>query len=317
MARRVTAHAVSARRSDAVHICATGIGSALGLRAMLRSLWFGGALVLSNPADAPEAIRRHDVRSMTIVPVSLQRVLAALPDAAAPPPSLRVIEVSGSALPPALAEMAARRLCPNVVVEYGSTECGLVASAPVAALGGAARAVGFLHADVAVEVVDDSGRRLPPGAEGLLRIRTGAEIDGYFRDPEGTAQAFRDGWFCGGDIGTLSRDGVVSVTGRRGDLINNGGEKISPHEVEDALLALPQVIEAAAFGVPDRMGVTQVWAAIVAAQDVPAATLNALCRARLGLHAPKFVLQVRELPRNANGKVLREELARQAATLQL
>lgn len=312
MARRVTAHAVSARRAEAAHICATGIGSALGFRAALRSLWFGGTLVLSNPADAAEAIRLHQVRSMTIAPISLQHLLGALPADARPLPSLDVVEVSGSALPPALAAAARQRLCPNIVTEYGSTECGLVASAPVAMLGGDPRAVGFLHADVEVRVTDDDGRDLPAGAEGLLCVRTGAEIAGYFRDPAGTAAAFRDGWYCGGDIGRLSPAGVLSVTGRRGDLINAGGEKISPHVVEDVLLTLPQVREAAAFGVTDRMGVTQVWAAIVADGAVATDRLSRLCGETLGLHAPKFILQLRGLPRNGNGKVLRDELARYA-----
>jgi long-chain acyl-CoA synthetase len=87
-----------------------------------------------------------------------------------------------------------------------------------------------------------------------------------------------------------------------------GGNKVSPQVIEDVLLSLPQVTEAAAFGVPDRMGVVQIWAAIVAATPVDMAVLQAARRAKLADKAPKFALQVKGLPRNANGKILRTEL---------
>jgi acyl-coenzyme A synthetase/AMP-(fatty) acid ligase len=86
--------------------------------------------------------------------------------------------------------------------------------------------------------------------------------------------------------------------------------------IEDVLLSLPQVTDAAAFGVPDRMGAVQIWAAIVADTRVETAVLNAICRERLAEKSPKFILQVKALPRNANGKVVRDELVKFAMTQQ-
>ena len=159
-------------------------------------------------------------------------------------------------------------------------------------------------------------RPLPPNTEGILRIRGANVIAGYVGDEAASAAVFRDGWFYCGDIGAVSPDGLLTVSGRDGDFINAGGNKLSPLVVEDVLLSLPQVTEAAAFGVPDRMGVVQIWAAIVSAAPVEMTVLQALCRDRLAEKAPKFIIQIKGLPRNANGKLVRAELIRFAAERQ-
>jgi acyl-CoA synthetase (AMP-forming)/AMP-acid ligase II len=127
---------------------------------------------------------------------------------------------------------------------------------------------------------------------------------------------FWHGWFYNGDIGSVSPDGLLTITGCSGDFINSGGNKVAARVIEDVLMAMPEVTEAAAFGAPDRLGVGQIWAAIVAGVRVENAARNAVCHAHLGDKAPKFILQIKGLPRNANGKVMREELIRFAATQQ-
>src|SRR6202012_2104234 len=87
------------------------------------------------------------------------------------PPSLEMIEVSGSALPPGLATMARQKLCDRLFSHFGATEAGGIASGPVSAFGGAQGAVGYVHAGMQVEAVDPDGRNLPPNTEGILRIR--------------------------------------------------------------------------------------------------------------------------------------------------
>ena len=308
IARRVFSNGLSMGPPEPIHICAVGFGITWGFCSVLRTFWNGGTLVLTNPAQAVAAIRRHQVNSMVIAPVSLRAVVSALPGDSVPPPSLRSIEVGGSLLPPRLHELVRQTLCGSVVSYFGSTETGGIASGPWTALQGIEGAVGIVHAGVEVQAVDADDRLLPHGTAGVLRIRGANTVTGYLDEAVAPTGIFRRGWFYPGDVGAVTADGIVSVTGRVSDFINAGGVKISPKVIEDVLLAVPDVTEAVAFGVPDRMGVVQIWAAIVAPVTIPHAVLTAACRENLGRRAPKFVLQIRELPRNANGKVLRDEL---------
>jgi acyl-coenzyme A synthetase/AMP-(fatty) acid ligase len=300
-----------------VHICAVGMGITWGCTQVLRTFWSGGTLVLSNPAQAVLAIQRHKVGSVAIAPVSLRAIVGALPDDAQPLPSLVSVEVSGSALPSPLRALAEQRLCPRLVSHYGATEAGGIASGPFAALGGDPRVVGLVHPGVVVQAVDAEDRPLPPGADGILRISGANCIAGHLGDDAAASDsAFRNGWFYCGDIGSVSDNGLLTVGGRAGEFINSGGTKVSPRLIEDVLLSLPEVTDAAAFGVPDNLGMVQIWAAIVADARVETAALKAICRTRLAEKSPKFILQIKALPRNANGKVMREELIRFAMTQQ-
>jgi acyl-CoA synthetase (AMP-forming)/AMP-acid ligase II len=316
MAARVTDSWLAVGRVPAVQICAIGLGITWGCTRMLRTFWTGGTLVLTNPREAISAIRRHKVNALSIAPISLQQVLTAMPTGGARPPSLEMIEVSGSALPDGLAAVVRQRLCDTLFSHFGATEAGGIASGPLSAFGGAQGAVGYVHAGMRVEAVDPDGRPLPQNSEGILRISGANVIGGYVGDTEASAAVFRDGWFYCGDIGSVSPDGLLTITGRDGDFINAGGNKVSPVVIENVLLSLPQVTDAAAFGVPDRMGVVQIWAAIVSATPVDMAALQALCRAKLADKAPKFILQIKGLPRNANGKIVRTELVRFASQRQ-
>ena len=101
---------------------------------------------------------------------------------------------------------------------------------------------------------------------------------------------------------------MLSLAGRTHEVINSGGVKLSPHVIEEALLTLPLVTDAAAFGVPDAAGIEQPWAAIVAAAPIDNAVLTAFCQKVLPGRAPKVILQMQALPRNASGKVQRDLL---------
>jgi acyl-coenzyme A synthetase/AMP-(fatty) acid ligase len=316
MARRVYSHWLSAGPSEPVHICGVGHGFAWGFRSVLRTFWSGGTLVLTNPARAVAAIRRHNAGSLAIAPVSLQTVIGAMPGDSEPLPSLKAIEVGGAVLSAGLYEQVRRKLCGNVVSFFGSTETGGVASASLPMPHGVEGAVGYVHGGVEVQAVDAGDRPLPPGTEGILRVRSDGCITRYFGDEGPSATVFRDGWFYPGDVGSVAQDGIMTVRGRVSDFINAGGIKINPHVIEDVLLTLPDVTDAAAFGVPDRLGVIQIWAAIVAPVTIPSPMVSTFCRQKLGSNAPKFVLQVNALPRNENGKVARDELIRFALTQQ-
>lgn len=315
VARRVFANILAPGGPDpCARIVALDLGIVWGFTAVLRTLWQGGTLVLTNPREAVTRIPRHRVRTIVTSPSGLRALLDALPPESRPFPGLETIEIGGSALPGPLRDAAIARLCPGLISHLGSTEAGGIASTPIAALGSRPGAIGFVNPDVTVEVVDPDHRPLPPGTEGMLRVGGPLVVAGYEGAAEATAASFRDGWFYPGDLGTVWADGMLCLAGRESDVINCGGVKISTNAVEAVLLSLPGVSDAAAFGVPDAVGLIQLWAAIVAPGPIGAAELSRFCAARLPGQVPRMILQMKALPRNANGKVRKDLLAAYART---
>jgi acyl-CoA synthetase (AMP-forming)/AMP-acid ligase II len=157
-----------------------------------------------------------------------------------------------------------------------------------------------------VEIRDAEGQPCPPGTAGDVWHRGPSLMLGYRKDPVATAAALQDGWLRTGDSGYLDADGYLYLLGRTTEVINRGGVKISPPEIEEALLTHPAVREAAVLGVPDRY-YGQVVAAVVALRAGERATPEALqahCRAHLAHYkVPVRVDIVPALPRNMMGKV--------------
>jgi oxalate---CoA ligase len=131
-------------------------------------------------------------------------------------------------------------------------------------------------------------------------------IEGYRDNPEANAAAFRDGWFRTGDSGWLSADGYLTLEGRIKELINRGGEKISPHEVEEALLAHPAVSETVVYSVADEKYGERVAAAVVASGEAGVDDLEDHCAARLAdFKVPAEIHVVSEIPKGPTGKIQR------------
>ena len=137
---------------------------------------------------------------------------------------------------------------------------------------------------------------------------TEANASGYFDDPEATRSTFRNGWFYSGDIGTVTEDGVLCVSGRTGEIINAGGVKVSPRAIEEVLRRHPDVIDAAAFPVRNAVGLVEPCAAVVARRRLAPDEMGRFCANALGTASPRTFLQVDNLPRNANGKVAMQVL---------
>lgn len=290
-------------------IFAAGPYGAYGFRDTLRVLGQGGLVVfVTSIADTLACIPRHEVNYLVAAPALVQRMAAARPVDAGPFPSLAFIEVGGSHLPPAVWQAARARLCRNILSTYGATESGSVAAALMQDLLDHPHAVGRIYPGVEVQAVDADDRPLPAGTEGILRIRSDLCVDRYLHDPVASAEVFRDGWFYPGDQGAVAADGRLDVTGRVTEVINHGGDKISPHAIEGVLLAQPGVVDAAAFGVPDAEGMMEIWAAVVVEPTFEEDSFRRACGERLRAHAPKFFFKLPVLPRNAGGKVMREEL---------
>jgi acyl-CoA synthetase (AMP-forming)/AMP-acid ligase II len=165
-----------------------------------------------------------------------------------------------------------------------------------------------------LRITDDAGRDVPVGDIGELRVRGPQVVQGYWRDPEATAAALGDGWLHTGDLARLDDEGFCIIVGRSKDVIIRGGENIYAVEVENALFSHPAVTDAAVVSLPhDRLGEEPgAMVQIAAGLDVEAPDLDAWLRERLAGFKIPVLLRFHDgpLPRNANGKVLKNEVRR-------
>ncbi|MFF3405455.1 acyl-CoA synthetase [Streptomyces sp. NPDC002742] len=162
---------------------------------------------------------------------------------------------------------------------------------------------------VDARVVDEDGKDVPDGTPGEVVYRSPQLCEGYWDKPEETAEAFRDGWFHSGDLAVRDAHGYFTVVDRVKDVINSGGVLVASRQVEDALYTHEQVAEVAVVGLPDERWIEAVTAVVVPRGEVTEDELIAHAREKLAhFKAPKRVLFVDELPRNASGKILKREL---------
>ena len=229
-------------------------------------------------------------------------------------PSLQAFACGGAEVPPALIYRAAEvfERCRAFRV-FGSSEVPLVTLGFVGEeqLDLAATTDGEVH-DYQVKVVDDEGREVAPGAEGELMIKGAAMFLGY-ADPNQNAESFdAQGYFATGDLGRLTADNAIVITGRKKDLINRGGEKISAKEVEDILHQLPQVHEAAVVSMPHmRLGETLcVYVILRQGQQLSLAQMVQLVGATgvARQKIPEELVVLDDFPRTASGKVRKDQL---------
>ncbi|MFE9097447.1 acyl-CoA synthetase [Streptomyces sp. NPDC007264] len=162
---------------------------------------------------------------------------------------------------------------------------------------------------VEAKLVDEEGKDVPDGEPGEIVYRSPQLCEGYWDKPEESADAFRDGWFHSGDLAVRDADGYFTIVDRVKDVINSGGVLVASRQVEDALYTHGGVAETAVIGLPDERWIEAVTAVVVPRGEVTEAELLAHAREKLAhFKAPKRVLFVDELPRNASGKILKREL---------
>ncbi|MCX5126582.1 fatty acyl-CoA synthetase [Streptomyces sp. NBC_00347] len=162
---------------------------------------------------------------------------------------------------------------------------------------------------VEARVVDEDGAEVPDGTAGEVVYRSPQLCLGYWNDAEATKKAFRDGWFRSGDLAVRDPEGYFTVVDRVKDVINSGGVLVASRQVEDVLYTHPGVAEAAVVGLPDERWIEAVTAVVVPRDGVTEAELLAYAREKLAhFKAPKRILFVDALPRNASGKILKRTL---------
>jgi acyl-coenzyme A synthetase/AMP-(fatty) acid ligase len=219
--------------------------------------------------------------------------------------SLQTILVTGARIGREGVKRIRAALCRNVINEYGSTEGGVVATAPFDLIDGIAGAVGFILPWTELQIVNEAGESLPHGQDGIIRYRTPQ----FLGNVVPKAGPVTEHWFYPGDVGRLTEDGILCVTGRTSDIINLGGVKVSARRIEEVLETMEGVREAAACGVEDAAGMERLWAAVIANGPVDAAALKSKAQAHpdIGSNLSElFVLP--ELPRGDIGKVQKPRL---------
>lgn len=228
--------------------------------------------------------------------------------------SLRFISTAGAPITTNVLQRMQAVLGVPVLEHYGSSETAQVASNRPPPGPSKPGTVGIPWPDI-VAIIGTDGRPLPAGHQGVVLVRGPSVTSAYLNAPELNRSAFVDGWFRTGDIGSIDEQGFLSLHGREKELINRGSEKISPLEIDQALMSHPGVVQAAAYGVPHpRLG-EDVAAAVVL---LPGALVSPLeLREFLGtklaaFKVPRRISILDELPKGITGKLLRRRLAESA-----
>ena len=284
-----------------------------GFGNMSLGLLLASTLVLRRRFDPEQTladIARHRAGALVAVPVMLQRILE-LPahvrrryDTS----SLRIVPLSGSAIPAGLATRWMDEFGDNLYNLYGSTEVGWVTIATPADLRADPATAGRPPRHTVVRLLDGRGREVPTGRTGRIFVGSELLFDGY---TGGGSKEIVDGLMSTGDTGRFDASGRLHVEGRDDEMIVSGGENVFPREVEDLLVSHPDVVEAAVVGVDDdEFG--QRLKAFVVVRGGASLTVDAvqdLIRANLArFKVPREVVFIDELPRNTTGKVMRSEL---------
>jgi len=226
---------------------------------------------------------------------------------------LRFIRSSSSSLPPQVLHELEQVFNAPVLESYGMTEAShQMTSNPLPPHPHKPGTVG-VAAGPEVAIMDENGKLLGPNATGEVVIRGPNVTNGYENNPKANAEGFTHGWFRTGDQGVLDEQGYLSLTGRLKEMINRGGEKIAPREIDEVLLAHPSVAEAVAFGTPHATWGEEVAACVVLKADGPPATdaeIIAYCKERMAeFKRPKQIHITTSIPRTGTGKISRKNVA--------
>jgi acyl-CoA synthetase (AMP-forming)/AMP-acid ligase II len=225
---------------------------------------------------------------------------------------LRFIRSSSASLPPQVMQaLEAEFGCP-VIESYGMTEAAhQMASNPLPPAARKPGTVG-LSAGPEVAIQGSDGTLLPAGQAGEVVIRGESVTLGYANNPAANAEAYSNGWFRTGDLGLLDTEGYLTISGRLKEIINRGGEKITPREIDEVLMDHPSVAQALAFAMPHRMLGEEVAAAVVLREGASASEreLRDFVAGRLAdFKVPRRIVLLPEIPRGATGKLQRIGLA--------
>ncbi len=309
--------------ADDVSLCVMPLFHVHGLVAStLATFASGGTVVVPakfSPLSFWRTARDHSVTWYSAVPTLHQLLLARAGDPSDPSrrpagtEKLRFIRSCSASLPPAVMHALEAAFGAPVLEAYGMTEAAhQMASNPLPPSERKPGSVGQ-GTDVRISIMDKAGTHMPIGEAGEVVIKGPNVITGYENNPEANASSFVDGWFRTGDQGVLDENGYLTLVARIKELINRGGEKISPREIDEVLLTHPAIAEAVCFGVPHGTWGEEVEAAVVLREGETAtdSDLLSFCKERLAdFKRPKQIHITQAIPRTATGKIQRGAVAK-------
>lgn len=285
---------------------------------LLAPLTSRGSIIATSGFDASLFFDLLDGRQPTwyqAVPTTLGELVrtAEKKGLARVPSSLRFIRCVAAALSPQTMERASSTFEVPIVRTFGMTEAGpLITSTPLKPVAEKPRSVGK-PIGTKICIFGPNGAPLEIGVEGEVGIKGSNVFSGYEGNPEANSTSFRDGWFLTGDIGYVDAEGDLVLTGRIKQMINRGGEKISPQEVDDALQSHPSVMEAACFAIAHPTLGEDIAAAVVLRSEVAPLELRRFLSERLSsFKVPQQIAMLDALPRNPVGKIDRLQLAQRS-----
>ena len=279
----------------------------------LSSLNSAGTIVIPPRFSASNFWQNQALTNATwysAVPTIHQILLMRSDDDNAPTKSFRFIRSCSASLAPSVFTDLESRFGAPVLEAYGMTEASHQMSSNLLPPGSRAPGTGGIGTGVEISIMNEQGTLLNVGEKGEVVIKGKNVTHGYHNNPEANAEAFTNGWFRTGDQGVLSDESVLTLTGRLKELINRGGEKISPLEVDAALIKHPAIAEAVCFGVEDVKYGEIVQAAVVLSGESSESELRAFCSEQLAdFKVPDRIYIVQELPRTATGKIQRRHVS--------
>ncbi|MFL2756545.1 MAG: acyl--CoA ligase [Dehalococcoidia bacterium] len=281
----------------------------------LTTLFSGGTLVIPSKFSASTFWKHqysHKATWYSAVPTIHQILLMRADKDNAPEKSFRFIRSCSAALAPSVFDELETRFGAPVLEAYGMTEASHQMSSNL--LPPFNRSPGTVGTGTGVEIsiMNNSGVLLNPNSSGEVVIKGSNVTLGYHNNPAANSEAFTNGWFRTGDQGQISESGILTLTGRLKELINRGGEKISPLEVDATLIKHPHIIEAVCFGASDQKYGEVVHAAIVTSETITEIEIQNFCSEHIAdFKIPSKIHIVNQLPRTATGKIQRRNIAKQ------
>jgi len=280
-----------------VSLCLYGLAVRAVLMRVLAILHLGGTVIFSHENHAPAMLSAGLVNQAMFTVGDMERIIRRT---TRPPAGHEVhVELFGAAVGQRLRETISERLTDRVRTRYSSNETGTIADMDAANLG-------TLGDGVAVRIVDDAGREVPPGETGLIRVRTPTMVTGYLNDPEATGAAFIDGWFVTRDLGFMPAPDRLVVLGRADDVLNIGGVKLAPAPLEDEMRRVPGITDAALLRVSDQGEAGRLLVAVETADGSLPENAERGIEAILRRHVRHYrLVPLASFPRTDTGKVRR------------
>lgn len=281
-----------------------GMGASYG-RA-IRNLHEGRAFFSCgfNDYRLPKLLRKYPIKTLLGSPVQISAFLDAQLNTGSELAHLSNIILSGSAPSAQLVSRIKSQLNCKIFNGYGSTEAGGIAMKEITSAEPTGSAINPL---VELEIVDDNDKVLAPEQTGRIRYRRPGMSTSYYKNPEATAEFFKDGFFYPGDLGFIDSAGHLVLAGRSSEVINLGGVKINPEKIDEIAMAQLGIIDCAAFAVMADSGIEQLAIAVMTDSDFDLEYFSKVM-SKKSPWMPKFIVPTTRIPRSETGKILRHEL---------